>query len=169
MTLHRALPFFAALALAAPAMAQQSQFTWTRVETPDGAATVEMPCAATAIQIERQDNGGYNMSCQVGPHLFNVVSGLQSTAEGSGGRVNSFDYLYEMAMDSPLKDMVVLGKNGSHRMASIGCRPQDGSMCIVMIDRGAKPPLALAYSGDPDRFDKLPADEREREIERAHV
>lgn len=151
-----------ALALAAPAMAQQTQFTWTTVQTPDGAATVEMPCAKDAIEIERKDNGGFKMTCEAGPHVFNVVSGLQSTEDESEGRVNGFDYLYKMASNSGLKDSVVLGKLGERRMASIGCKPENGPLCIVLIDRGKQPPLALAYSGSDEDFYGLPQAERAR-------
>lgn len=162
MMMHRALPFIAALALAAPAMAQQAQLTWTKVKTPDGAATVEMPCAEKAIQIDRQDNGGFNMTCQVGPHVFNVASGLRSTGDETEGKVNGFEYLYDMAANSPLKDAVVLGKLGSRRMATIGCKAEHGPMCIVLIDRGKQPPLALAYSGSDQDFFALSAAEQAR-------
>jgi hypothetical protein len=158
----RTLLAFAAVAmLVSPAFAKEtSAVTWTEIETPDGSGTARLPCAAAEIERSDIGKGGFEIICRRGDHVFNVVSGLPSTEESNEGAVNSFDYLYNMTQKSPLASMTRLDKIGSHRRATIGCRGQDGPMCIILVDRGDKPPLALAYSGDAEAYFDLPEAEQ---------
>ena len=159
----KAMVALAVFALAAPALGQDPPtppLFMPEVVTPDGSAAVRLPCAKGDVVSRTLGDHAFEMTCTVGQHTFSVVAGLPSIEDDRAGKINDFDYLSKMAQTPDLKPITRFDTIGSHRRITIGCRADTGPVCIVLVDRGSRPPLALAYTGNADAFADMSDDDK---------
>jgi hypothetical protein len=149
--------FVVAAMLAAPALAQSSlpTFEWSRVTTPDGRASAEIPCRADLVKLEEIGGGGYKIDCQTDGHRFIMISGFSSITESDKGRINDFDTLHARVLSGPLASRARLTTIGNHRAMTVGCDLPDSFVCMTIVDQVPGRPLAIGYGADGDAFGAL--------------